>query len=461
MLMTGGTSLDLQELRSRLAGTVTAPGDPTWDEARQAWNLAVDQRPALVALPENVDDVVAIVEFARAAGLRVAPQGTGHNAAALATLENTILVKTSRMKGVAIDPAGRCARVAAGTLWAEVTGPASEHGLAPLAGSSPDVGVVGYTLGGGLSWLSRLHGLAANSVTAIEIVTADGAVVRCDRAHEPGLFWALRGGGGSFGVVTAIEFALYPAPEVYGGAMLWPWERATEILNRYVEWSRTAPDAVSTSIRLLQVPPLPDVPEALQGRSFVAIDGAYLGAEGDAAEALAPLRALEPEFDFFAPIPAAALSHIHMDPEHPVPARGDGMVLDRLTPAAIDALVEAVGPGSGSPLLAVELRQLGGAIGVPPAEHGALAKIGGEFALFAVGIPMDAGAAAAIDAYLEGLVAALDPWDAGRRYLNFTERPADARDFFPEMTLARLQAVKLAYDPAGMFLANHPVMATA
>jgi FAD/FMN-containing dehydrogenase len=460
MLSISPLSIDVAALRAAVAGFVVLPGEDGWDAARQAWNLAADQRPALVALPESAADVQVLVDFARTSGLRVAMQGTGHNACPMGPLDDTMLVKTERMRGVEIDERNCIARVEAGALWIDVTAPASEAGLAPLAGSSPDVGVVGYTLGGGLSWLSRRHGLAANSVEAIEIVTADGRVVRCDRDHEPGLFWALRGGGGSFGVVTAIEFALYPAPEVYGGAMLWPWERATEILNRYVEWSRTAPDAVSTSIRLLQVPPLPDVPEALQGRSFVAIDGAYLGAEADAAEALAPLRALEPEFDFFAPIPAAALSHIHMDPEHPVPARGDGMILDRVTPAAIDALVEAVGPGSGSPLLAVELRHLGGAIGVPPAEHGALAKIGGEFALFAVGIPMDAGVAAAIDAYLEGLVAALDPWDAGRRYLNFTERPADARDFFPEMTLARLQAVKLAYDPAGMFLANHPVMAT-
>src|SRR4051812_9661738 len=279
MLMTGGLGLDLQELRARLAGTVAAPGDASWDDARQAWNLAVDQRPALVALPENADDVVAIVEFARENGLRVAAQGTGHNAAALASLDRTVLVKTSQMKGVAIDAAGRCARVAAGTLWAEVTGPASEHSLAPLAGSSPDVGVVGYTLGGGLSWLGRRHGLAANSVVAIEIVTADGRVARTDRDHEPGLFWALRGGGGSFGVVTSIEFALYPAPAVYGGALLSPWERATEVLTRYVEWCPPAPDAISTSLRLLQVPPLPDVPEALQGRSFVAIDGAYLGDE--------------------------------------------------------------------------------------------------------------------------------------------------------------------------------------
>jgi FAD binding domain/Berberine and berberine like len=461
MLTTGGQGLDLQELRTRLSGSVVAPEDASWNEARQAWNLAVDQRPALVALPENVDDVVAIVDFARANGLRVAAQGTGHNAAAFASLDRTVLVKTSQMKGVAIDGAGRRARVAAGTLWAEVTGPASEHGLAPLAGSSPDVGVVGYTLGGGLSWLSRRHGLAANSVIAIEIVTADGRIVRCDRDNEPGLFWALRGGGGSFGVVTAIEFVLYPAPQVYAGAMLWPWERATEVLNRYVEWSRTAPDTISTSVRLLQVPPMPDIPEALQGRNFVAIDGAYLGDEAAAAEVLAPLRALGPEFDMFAPMPAAGLSHIHMDPEHPVPVMGDGMVLDRLTPAAIDALVEAVGPGSGSPLLMVELRHLGGAIGVPPAEHGALAKLGGEFALFAGGIPMDAEVATAIAAYLSALTAALDPWDAGRRYMNFTERPSDAREFFSEGTLVRLQAVKTAYDPAGVFLANHPVPTAA
>ena len=459
MLTTGGQGLDLQELRTRVCGAVSAPGDADWDEARQAWNLAVDQRPALVAQPENVDDVVAIVDYARRAGLRVAPQGTGHNASAIATLDRTVLVKTSRMKGVAIDADGRRARVAAGTLWAEVTGPASEHGLAPLAGSSPDVGVVGYTLGGGLSWLSRRHGLAANSVIAIELVTADGRVVRCDRDHEPGLFWALRGGGGSFGIVTEIEFALYPAPQVYAGAMLWPWERATEVLNRYVQWSRTAPDAISTSARLLQVPPLPDIPEALRNRQFVAIDGAYLG-DAEAAEAtLATLRALEPEIDTFGPVPAAALSHIHMDPEHPVPGRGDGMLLDRLTPAAIDALVEAAGPGSGSPLLSVELRQLGGAIGVPPAEHGALSKISGEFALFAVGIAMDPDATARIDAYVEGLTAALDPWDAGRRYLNFTEHPADAREFFPEATLARLRAVKVAYDPTDVFLSNHPVTA--
>jgi hypothetical protein len=397
------------------------------------------------------------VEFARARGLRVAPQGTGHNASAIASLERTILVKTSALRDVEIDPAARRARVGAGVLWAEVTGPASEHGLAPLAGSSPDVGVVGYTLGGGLSWLGRKHGLAANSVVAIELVTADGRVVRCDRDTEPDLFWALRGGGGSFGVVTAIEFVLYPAPHVYAGAMLWPWERATEVLKRYVEWCRTAPDAISTSARLLQVPPLPDIPEPVRGRQFVAIDGAYLGDEAAAAEVLAPLRALEPEIDMFAAIPAAALSHIHMDPEQPVPGHGDGMLLDELTPAAIDALVAIAGPGSGSPLLSVELRQLGGALAVPRADHGALAKLGGAFALFAVGMTTTPEAGAAVAARVDRVIAAMDPWDAGPRYLNFTERPADASAFFPDGTLRRLRAVNRANDPGDMLCANHPV----
>ena len=441
MLMDNAVTVATDELRARMQGAVVAPGDGSWDEARAAWNLRVDQRPALVAIPQSAADVAAVVDFAREQGLRVAPQGTGHNASAIVTLERTILLKTSALRDVEIDAPRRRARVGAGVLWAEVTGPASEHGLAPLSGSSPDVGVVGYTLGGGLSWLSRRHGLAANSVLAIEVVTADGRLVRCDADHEPELFWALRGGGGSFGVVTAIEFVLYAAPQVYAGALLWPWERAAEVLKAYVEWCRTAPDAISTSARILQVPPLPDIPEIVRGRRFVAIDGAYLGSPRAGAEVLAALRALDPEIDMFAPIPAAALSHIHMDPEHPVPGIGDGMVLDELTPAAIETLVAVAGPGSGSPLLSVELRQLGGAIGVPPADHGALAKIGGEFAFFAVGMAMTPEIGEAVGAHVERVIEAMDPWDAGRRYLNFTERASDATAVFPEGTLRRLQAV--------------------
>ena len=213
---------DVRALREELNGAVTVAGDAGWDNARAAWNLAVDQRPAAVAEPETVADVVAIVRFARERGMRVAAQGTGHGAAALGSLEDTVLVKMHRMRVVGIDPEARLARAQAGALWGDVVGPASEHGLAALAGSSHDVGVVGYTLGGGLSWLSRKHGLAANDVVAIQVVTADGRVRVVSADHEPDLFWALRGGGGSFGIVTAIEMRLHPVEELCAGMLAFP-----------------------------------------------------------------------------------------------------------------------------------------------------------------------------------------------------------------------------------------------
>ena len=187
------------------SGMVVTPDDQSWDEARQAWNLAVDQRPAAVAVAESADDVAAVVTSARQHGLRVAAQGTGHAAAPMGSLADTILLKTERLRGVRVDPKTRTARVAAGEVWLNVVGAAAEHGLAALAGSSPDVGVVGYTLGGGLSWLSRTHGLCANNVEAVELVTADGQLRRVDGETDADLFWALRGGGGSFGMAPTPE----------------------------------------------------------------------------------------------------------------------------------------------------------------------------------------------------------------------------------------------------------------
>jgi FAD/FMN-containing dehydrogenase len=205
-----------------LAGQFVLPDDPDYDQARQPWNLALDQRPAAVILPESAADVAAAVSYAADRGLRIAPQGTGHGAAPLGSLEGTVLLRTDRMRGIRIDPRARTARAEAGVIWRDVVEAAARHGLAALAGSSPDTGVVGYTLGGGISFLGRAFGLAANSVTAIEVVTADGHLVRADHEHQPDLFWALRGGGGSFGVVTALEFRLFPVTEAYAGALWYP-----------------------------------------------------------------------------------------------------------------------------------------------------------------------------------------------------------------------------------------------
>jgi FAD binding domain/Berberine and berberine like len=457
MYSTTTTALDFSQLRQKLMGAVTIPGDETWDTARQAWNLAVDQRPVAVAEPETVTDVVAVVDYARERGLRVAAQGTGHAAAPITSLHDTILVKTHRMRVVEIDT-DRCrARAQAGALWADVAVPASEHGLAALAGSSHDVGVVGYSLGGGLSWLARKHGLAANSVTAIQLVTAEGRVIVVDAHHDPDLFWALRGGGGNFGVVTAIELELYPVAEVYAGMLAFPWERAREVLRAWREWTREAPEEISTSARIMQVPPLPDIPEPVRGRGLVVIDGAYLGDEADGAEVLAPLRALGPEIDTFAMIPPAELLGIHMDPPGPVPARGDGTLLDVVPGEAIDSLVAVAGPGSGSPLLMVELRHLGGALARSGDGHGAAATMEGDFAFVALGMAPDPDAAAAVDAHIDVVKQALCEWDAGRRYLNFAERPIDTRRAYSATAYRRLQAVKTLVDPDDMFRANHPI----
>jgi FAD/FMN-containing dehydrogenase len=433
------------------------PHDPSWNQARLAWNLAVDQQPAAVALPESAADIVAVVRWARSRGLRVAPQGTGHNAAAMGSLAHTVLVKTERMRGVEIDPKTRTARVEAGVLWAEVSEAAAEHGLAALAGSSPDVGVVGYSLGGGISWLARRYGLAANSVTAVELVNAEGELVRTDAHNEPELFWALRGGGGSFGVVTALEFKLYPLREVYAGILFFPIERGMEVLRTWRQWIEDLPDEVTSVGRFLQFPPIPDIPEPLRGGSFVVVEATSLLAAAATDELLRPLRELGPAMDTFATIAVEQLSSLHMDPEQPVPGVGDGMLLRDFPEEAVDAIVTAAGAGSGSPLLSVEVRHLGGALGRMEPGHGALGTIEAGFAMFAVGMSMTPEMGAAMRAHIEVVRGALASWDAGRDYLNFTERRERGERLFGDSTYRRLQTVKGKVDPGDVFRSNHPV----
>jgi FAD/FMN-containing dehydrogenase len=450
-------STALEQLHALIAGEVVLPGGEEWDAARQAWNLAADQHPAAVVFPESAEDVVRIVDHARDAGMRLTAQGTGHFATTLDSLEDTILVRTTRMRGIEIDPVRRRARAEAGVVWAEVSLAAAEHGLAGLSGSAGDVGVVGYTLGGGIGWLGRRYGLAANSVLAVELVTADGRHVRADADHESDLFWAVRGGGGSFGIVTAIEFALYPVAEVYAGALFFPFERGAEVLDAWRAWTKGTPPELTSAARLMQFPPIPDLPEHLRGRSFVVVEAVFLGSEEAGAELIRPLRQLGPDTDTFATIPASELRHLHMDPPHPVPGAGDGMTLAGLSREGIDALVEAAGPGSGSPLLSVELRQLGGAFAEASPGHGAVGTLDAEFALFAVGMAPTAAADAAVRAHVGAVKEKLAAWEDDRGYFNFADGPRDGAGLFPQETYRALQAVKAVHDPGELFRASHPV----
>jgi hypothetical protein len=425
------TPSSLETLKAMVAGDVFVPGDGSYDKARRAWDLAVDQRPAVVVYAESAIDVVRAVRFARSQGMRVAPQATGHGTGPLERLDGAMLLKTARMRRVDIDATTCSARAEAGAQWEDVTVPAGEYGLAALAGTSPNVGVTGYTLGGGIGWLARRYGLAANSVTAVELVTPDGRLARADADHESDLFWAVRGGGGSVGVVTALEMTLYPVPDLYAGALFFPVERAAEVLHAWRQWTNVVPDELTSLGRVLRLPPLDEVPADLRGRAFALVEAAYLGHAGAGAELLRPLRELGPEIDTFAVVRPPALAQLNMDPEQPVPAVGDGAFLTHLPAGAIDTLLALVGPGVDTPLQSVEVRHLGGALGRQAPGAGAQPRIDAQYAIFAVGFTPTAELGQAARASVRALKNALAPWHAGYDYYNFVETPAEAEVVLP------------------------------
>jgi FAD/FMN-containing dehydrogenase len=447
---------DLRALGATLMGEVVLPDDEAWDAARQAWNLAVDQRPVGVVYAESVDDVVATVEFASSNGLRIAFNAGGHNAGPIDWDRDTLLLKSERMRGIEIDAEAKRARIQAGVLGKPLAQAAGEHGLCYLAGTSPDAGVFGYALGGGISWMVRKYGLAANSVLAAELVTADGRHIRVDDDHEPDLFWAVRGSGGNFGAVTALELTLYPHSEIYAGCLFWPIERATEVLTAWREWVETAPDECESIGRMLQLPDADFLPDHLRGRSFVLVEAAFVGSAGDGAALVQPLRDLEPELDTVALMPTSDLSLVNMDPDFPLPYAGDGILLDDLPLAAIDTLVECF---VGSPLLHVEVRHLGGALRTAPKRHGCVPTIEQPFLLFTFGFAADAEMKAAVERSVEHMLHRFSAWDSGRRYLNFVESRVDALVLFPEASYERLRELRARYDPRGMFVPNHPIPA--
>jgi FAD/FMN-containing dehydrogenase len=456
--MTESPIVQAPALRAHVDGDVYASGDQGWDVARGAWNLAVDQHPALVAIPASVADVQALVRAAREAGMGISVQGTGHNAAAYdGSLAGRMLIKTTRLAGVDIDGAARRARVGAGALWGDLVGAAAGHGLAALQGSSHDVGVAGYALGGGVSLLGRKHGLASEKLTEVEVVTADGILRRVDAEVEADLFWALRGGGGNFGVVTAVETELIELGGLSAGALFFPFERSAEVLHAWREWTGTVPEEMTSVGRMMQFPPLEQIPEPLRGNAFAVVEAIWLGEPDAGDELLRPLRELGPSMDTVAPTDTRGLLEVHMDPPEPVPGLGDHMMLGGLDEASVDALVEAAGPGSGSPLLSVELRHVGGALARRPEGAGALGALDGEFMTFAVAMLPDPALAPPVREAFTRIRAALAGVDTGGNYLNFAEAPVAADSIYRADSLSRLRAIKAEIDPDGMFRGNHPL----
>lgn len=441
-----------------IAGRIATPDDSDWDLARQAWNLAADQHPSAVAFVESADDVAAVVRFAAENDLRVTAQGSGHGALSLRMPEGAILVKTERMRGVEVDGEAQTARVEAGVLSLELAEAAAAQGLASLPGSSPDVCVTGYTLGGGLSWLGRRYGFACNRVRAVELVTADGEARTVDADNDPDLFWALRGGGGDYGVVTALHLNLVPLTDIYAGALLFPAEVGAAGVRAYRDWAASVSEDVTSIIRFLRPPDIPDVPEFLRGRAVLTIDAACIGDQEAGEAAIAPLREIgEPILDTFGQIPPPGLSKIHMDPEQPVPGFGHHRALGELSDEAIDAWVGAVGPDSGTPLLLSEIRHLGGALGRPDPDGGALSHLEANWVMYGVGMVMSPEMGEAVSAGLDRMHEAMEPWAADGGYFNFADRPCDTDAILPPETCKRLGEVKRRYDPEGHLFGNHAV----
>ena len=443
-------------LAQKPAPRLISPGSPDWDTVRGTFNLLDDLRPAAIALPENSLEVAAAVADARRRDLSVIVQATGHNASSFGSLHDTLLVNTSRLTGVQIDAAAHRVRVGAATKWERVTPALSDLGLAGLHGSSPDVGVVGYSLGGGIGWLARKHGMQTNAVTAIEVVTADGELRRVDAENEPDLFWALRGGNGNFGVVTALEFSVVPVHELYAGAYFYPVERTAEVLETWTALMPSLPEELTTWISVIHFPPDPALPDFARGQSVVAVMAAYLGAEAEGRALLAPFRRLAPEVSTFAMQPTAALGDLAMDPPEPLPYQSTTMLLDELSSDAIPELARLSCRGSDLTLL--QLRHGGGALSRAPEGAGARAMLPGEVILYALGVVPDPNAGGRVLAALDEIDTAVAHHRVGS-YPNFVERPTDARAFFDNHTWARLLQVKALYDPDDLFRGNHHIRA--
>jgi FAD/FMN-containing dehydrogenase len=418
-------------LRRSFAGSVLVPGDDRYDAARRPWRPGLDPRPVMVAEAEDAADARAAIVTAREHDLPVAVQATGHGT--IVPSDGGLLIKTSRMAGVLVDPAARVARVGPGARWQDVIAAAAPFGLAPLSGSAPSVGVAGYTLGGGVGWLSRTFGFAADSMLRAELVTADGRVITASADRHPDLFWALRGGGGNFGLVTCLEFRLYPVARVYAGTAYFPIERAAGTLARYRDWAAGAPDELSTAVLLRRMPATPDVPEPLRGRRVLGLRALYVGDATAAERALRPLRdaAGPPLLDGLRAMTypetgtIGGTAPLHMD------------LFRSLPDAVLDVLLDTAAT-------TVEIRHWGGAMAHPGPDAG---PTGHRDVPFSV----------TIDARVPSVAAALRPYATGGSFLNFLSDPARTATAYTAANYRRLTEIKRVHDPANVFHRGHNI----
>jgi FAD/FMN-containing dehydrogenase len=442
--------LDFGSLRRALTGLLYEPQDAGYTDLATPWNVAVRTSPAAIVEAATAQDVVEAVRFAAVAGLPVAVQATGHGIAS--NLDGALLIHTRLLDECTVSPEG-WARTGAGVTWKMVLAEASVHGLAGLCGSAPGVSVAGYTSGGGLGPMVRTFGAASDLVRAFDVVTGDGELRRVTALTEPDLFWGLRGGKGTLGIITAVEFSLLPLPEIYAGAVFFDADHIQDVAQSWSAWCPTLPPEATTSLALMQLPPLPGIPEPLAGRFTAALRYVYAGDEDDGARWLAPLRAVAPALiDSVGTRTYAQIGMVHSDPEDPLPAQEASCMLASFPAEAAATLLDAAGPGTGSPQLMVEIRQLGGAFAQEPEVPSAMCHRGVDFNLYSVGVaePPQLGA---IADHARGIHTAMAPWASNTTLPNFSAghgQAGFAACYDPD-TLARLTALAHHYDPHHLF----------
>jgi hypothetical protein len=451
MIDIAGDAVDdaLTALREHVGAPVALPGERAYERA-VPWNVAVRVQPGAVVLATGATDVAAVMRFAATRGLKVAVQATGHGA--LPVGADTILVQTSGLSRCVVDVPGRSARVGAGATWRQVLDAATPYGLAPLCGSAPGVGVVGYLTGGGIGPLVRSVGLSADHVRAFDLVTGAGEVLHVTPDEHADLFWGVRGGKSALGIVTEVEIDLLPIAEFYGGALYFDGADAARVLHAWHDWGQGLPETVNTSLAVQQLPPLPGVPEPLAGRLTVAVRYTALGDHAEARRLLEPMRAAATALmDTVGVLPYAAIGAVHADPVDPMPLNEDHALLSELTAETVATILALAGPGSGSPQTIVELRMLGGALAREPRHRSAFCHRDAAYSLAVIGV-LAPPVAQSVIGHAADLVAALAPWSTGGQMPNFavSDDPGRPARCYTDDTLHWLTALAKHYDPAGV-----------
>jgi hypothetical protein len=439
-------------LRDSITGTVYLRGEEGLATEVACFNTAIRHDPDIVVAATSEGDVAEAVRFARATGLPVRVQATGHGAES--PISGGMIVSTRGLDGLSIDAEAGLARIGAGVRWAPVIVAAAEHGLAPVTGSSTSVGAVGYTLGGGIGPLARRYGFTADWVRGFRVVTADGAIQTADAGTNAELFWALRGGKGGLAIVTEMTLELVPLRTLYGGSVFFEGGAIEPALRAWVDWSTELPDEATTSVVLLSIPDVDGPPPPLRGRTVLSVRFAYPGDAIEGESLFAPIRSAAPVYlDFVAEMPTTAIASIHNDPEEGAPSWIRGYMLDSFDQDAVDALLELAGPGSGSPFLAVELRQLGGATARDP-EDGT--SVGGRDSAFTLSLlaANPATFAEAAPDRARAIANALQDQISSVTNVNLAGDIADRAAFekvWPPAVFERLEAARREWDPERVF----------